>query len=316
WGIYAFNFRSERLSSYSESRIKEIYPWNGNVGIASTAIDLTRDIYLLPESYLYGIEQLLDRSQTGHSSFLMGDYSTDGWWYYFIVAFLLKTPIPVLFFLLAASLYFTRIFEKRSVFFVFFLAPIMIFFIMSSSQKVNIGLRHILPVYPFMFVFISGLTRVHGSNTKVTKMVFSSFLLWYLISTAAIYPYHIAYFNEFIGGPENGYKFLVDSNLDWGQDLVGLKEYMDRKGIERINLAYFGMSKPEYYGISYEYLPGSVIVDSQEIRSEIELKGYFAISATILQGVYISDKDFYKIFREIKPIDHIGYSIFIYKLKK
>src|SRR3972149_6403835 len=101
--------------------------------------------------------------------------------------------------------------------------------------------------------------------------------------------------------------------LCWGQDLLGLKENMDRISIKKIKLSYFGFSDPAYYGINYEYLPSYSIPEPHIERSQIPLEGYFAISATMLQGVYMPDRDFYKLFRETKPIDTIGYSIFIYK---
>jgi hypothetical protein len=148
---------------------------------------------------------------------------------------------------------------------------------------------------------------------KSAKAVFYAACLWYLYAGLSIYPHQLAYFNEFVGGPANGYKYLVDSNLDWGQDLAGLKDYMDEKGVERIKLAYFGFSDPGYYGIEYEYLPSYLILEPQNVKGAVPVEGWFAISATLLQGLYLPDPETYRFLREVRPVDTIGHSIFIYR---
>lgn len=274
--------------------------------------DGIRDLHLLPESYIYGLYKFLTKANVGHSAFLMGDYSPQGWWYYFIVAFFIKTPIPVIYLFGGALLLLSR-YPNRIICIVFLVLPVVLIFLVSLFQHINIGLRHILPIYPFIYVFIGGLVGIPIKRRKLAGGILSLLLVWLVWGAINIHPYYLAYFNEFIGGPKNGYKYLVDSNLDWGQDLPGLKEYMERNGIERVKLAYFGFSDPIYYGIRYDYLPSYSIPNRNVEGDEIPLKGYFAISATMLQGVYLPDRDLYKLFREIEPIDRIGYSIFIYR---
>ncbi|OGP07165.1 MAG: hypothetical protein A3G39_08380 [Deltaproteobacteria bacterium RIFCSPLOWO2_12_FULL_43_16] len=271
-----------------------------------------RKIHFLPEAYLYSINGTLAGAGAGRAAFLMGEYSSAGWWYYFIVAFIIKTPIPTLLFLTAALVYMSTDREnlKKTVFLVL---PALVIFTAISMQKVNIGFRHVLPAYPFIFTLIGYVPGISSMRKKAARVVFYGFIVWYLYGAAFIHPDELAYFNEFVGGPKNGYKYLVDSNLDWGQDLIGLKKYIDEHKIEKIKLSYFGFSDPAYYGIKYEYLPSYAIPNPHIERHDVPLKGYFAISATMLQGVYLSDRDFYKVFRDVEPIDTIGYSIFIYK---
>ena len=138
--------------------------------------------------------------------------------------------------------------------------------------------------------------------------------LWLLVGTLRIHPSYLAYFNEFWGGPANGYKYLVDSNLDWGQDLKNLAAYMRRSGLEKIKLEYYGPSDPRIYGITYEPLrPGQPTA------------GTVAISVTFLQGLYqcrgatgcYSDPICLRAFNWLKqyePIAKIGYSIFVYQI--
>jgi hypothetical protein len=138
----------------------------------------------------------------------------------------------------------------------------------------------------------------------------------------------LAYFNEFIGGPKNGYKYLVDSNLDWGQDLKGLKHYMEERGIERIKLGYFGSADAAYYGINYDYLPSVGLaptepgqywwyeIDSKEKAQLAPQTGTIAVSATLLahpgwMGWFGAA---YGWLEQYEPIDQVGYSILIYEI--
>lgn len=306
WAVYAFRYHSS--SPYYMPLFWDKF---AHLPVAPLFVFL-RKIHFLPEAYLYSINGTLAGAGAGRAAFLMGEYSGAGWWYYFIVAFIIKTPIPTLLFLTAALVYMSTDREnlKKAVFLVL---PALVIFTAISMQKVNIGFRHVLPAYPFIFTLIGYVPCISSMRKKAARVVFYGFIVWYLYGAAFIHPDELAYFNEFVGGPKNGYKYLVDSNLDWGQDLIGLKKYIDEHKIEKIKLSYFGLSDPAYYGINYEYLPSYAILNPKIERYSVPLEGYFAISATMLQGVYLSDRDFYKLFRETKPIDMIGYSIFIYK---
>ncbi|MBI2400754.1 MAG: glycosyltransferase family 39 protein [Deltaproteobacteria bacterium] len=307
WAVYGFSFHSSS-PGYAPPDWTAFQPTG-----PARFLHFLNEWKLLPESYLYGLAGSVAGAGSGRAAFFMGQYSATGWASYFPMAFLIKTPIPTLIFLCAALLYFSREKERLMKAAFIILPPLLIFFAF-SAQKVNIGLRHVLPAYPFIFVLIGFVPSIKTESMKLARAIFYACVVWYAYAAAMIFPHQLAYFNEFIGGPKNGYKYLVDSNLDWGQDLPGLKEFMDSSGIERIKLAYFGFSDPKYYGIDYEYLPGYYIPEPINMKEDIELKGWFAISATMLQGVYLPERDFYKPFREMKPVGHIGYSIFIYKL--
>ena len=237
WGIYGFHYRTNIATA---QWIELLYGQNNPL----------INIPILPESYIYGLTKLFQRSNDGHSAFLIGKYSTQGWWYYFIVAFMIKTPIPIiilLFFLLICYKKFPRKYPTI----ILSLLPIGIFFIITSTQHINIGIRHILPIYPFIYLLIGGLSSIKLHNLQLINFILTCLIIWHVYNAYSIYPHHLAFFNELIGGPKNGYKYLVDSNLDWGQDLPGLNKYMERKKISKINLSYFGCSNPSYYNIDY-----------------------------------------------------------------
>ena len=307
WAVYGFSFHSGS-PGYAPLEWTAFQPTR-----PGRFLHLLNEWKLLPESYLYGLAGSVAGAGSGRAAFFMGEYSATGWASYFPTAFLIKTPIPTITLLSASLIYFSR--EKdRLMKAAFIILPPLLIFLAFSAQKVNIGLRHVLPAYPFIFVLIGFVPSIKTESVKFARAIFYACVVWYAYAAAVIFPHQLAYFNEFTGGPKNGYKYLVDSNLDWGQDLPGLKKFMDANGIERIKLAYFGFCDPRYYGIDYEYLPGYCIPEPINVKEDIELTGWFAISATMLQGVYLPERDFYKPFREIKPMGHIGYSIFIYRL--
>jgi hypothetical protein len=151
-------------------------------------------------------------------------------------------------------------------------------------------------------------------SNRVKSSVYVALMTWYVGASCWIHPHYLAYFNELVGGPDNGYKYLVDSNLDWGQDLKGLAKYMRQHGISRINLSFFGSDSPERYGINYIRLPSYYLRGEEPNKPDIALRGWVAISATNLQGAYFHNRDMFVWFRSRKPVAKIGYSIFLYNL--
>ena len=139
---------------------------------------------------------------------------------------------------------------------------------------------------------------------------------WYVYETLAVHPHYLAYFNQFVGGPPKGYRHLVDSNLDWGQDLKGLKSYMDQNGIDTMKLSYFGTADPSQYGITYEMLPSFVIPEPPTLCRELRQGDIVAISATNLYPLYVDLGVLGQYLRDRRPKDHIGHSIYIYELDR
>ena len=119
-----------------------------------------------------------------------------------------------------------------------------------------------------------------------------------------------------MGGAKNGHNILVDSNLDWGQDLKGLKIWMDKNRVAKIQLAYFGTANPHYYGIAADYLPGTLFLQSGKTIDFNHRPTHIAISATYLMGYNLVNRDAYALFRAQTPVAVIGHSIWVYKLQQ
>jgi len=254
-------------------------------------------------NYFSAILFRIRHAAEGHAAFLMGNYSSRGWWYYFPVAFLIKTPLPttLLLFLSFASLQRSR---RSWIDELFLIVPPTVYFLTFMMSTVNIGLRHILPIYPFIFVFISQLASSPPQLSAWRRSGLFFFLVWYLYSSLSIYPHYLAYFNELIGGPTNGYNYLVDSNLDWGQDVKLLRNYLREHGVRKIWTCSFYPEVLKYYGINYEMLP----------MNGMPVRGWVVVSAFDLQCMRCPNKHTLDWLKTRDPLAQIGYSIFVYKI--
>lgn len=264
--------------------------------------------------YFQGIQYKNIQVAEGFEAFFHGNYWISGWWWWFYpAAFLLKTPVPVLVLLVFAIVCYLKN-RKQEWFEAFLLVlPAFMIFAAFAGSKVAAGVRYLLPMYPFIFVIIG----VVAAQWAKKRYLLYTIAVWYVGGALFIAPHYLAYFNEMIGGPNNGYKFLVDSNLDWGQDLKGLKKYMVAHGIKRISLSYFGIDSPKRYGIDYDWLPSHHLYNPTPDKPvDGEKNRFVAISATNLQGVFLNPRDMYGWLRQYEPVAKIGYSIFVYDLHK
>ena len=255
----------------------------------------------LPTEYIQGFDhQKYEAGNTPVLYYLCGQYSTKGWWYYFPMAMLLKTPIPLLLLITWGLFLIFRQKGRNAVFYYYILSFVAIFFFICCMFVMNIGLRYLLPIYPFLFIISARVSKERGKKARIGM---SLLLIWLAITTISIYPHHLSYFNEIAKGADNGYKYLADSNLDWGQDLIFLRRYMKKNNIQTIYMSNFGLIDPGIYGIDYKPL------------TAVPAKGYIAISANHLLGIspWKNTQNSFNWLRNLKIHDKAGYSIFIYK---
>jgi hypothetical protein len=213
---------------------------------------------------------------------------------------------------------------------VFLLAPAGLYFLVAVMSHLNLGVRHLLPIYPFLYVLAGSLvleldrwrrtTRSVALLVMVGAIAVSSRIVFFPahgLKWQVVAPHYLAYFNELAGGPANGFKELADSNLDWGQDLKNLKLWLVAHDIkDPIYLCYFGMADPRFYQMAYYNMPDGCRFEPQLGFDVLKPGGLIAISATQLQGVYLSpaEHDAWKrILEQSVLVDTVGYSIFIYK---
>jgi hypothetical protein len=258
--------------------------------------------------------RLRDVISYGRESFLLGQNGMHGWWQYFPVAFALKTPLPTLLFtaLTIVALLFGR---RRGVMDELTLGLLPLVYAVSSlTSTINIGYRHLLPVLPFLFVSISRLTLVAGK--RASRITCCVLIAWLCMGTLSISPHYLAYFNSIAGGADQGYRFLADSNTDWGQTLKALAEYQRRNNLEPVKLSTFTFLDPATYGVRYESIApmnGAPPVLPRRFNPE---PGLYAISATTLDGVPLPLPSMYDWFRHRAPRAKIGHAMFLYEVEE
>ncbi len=242
-----------------------------------------------------GMIDVLTHNEHGHLSYLLGELSPAGWWHYFLVAVGVKTTLPMLLLVLVAlGLWAARGGRPRGLLYpVLALAVILL---VSMSGRLNIGIRHVLAVYP-LFAIVAGamLAQVRGGWLRAAGVL----VVWHAAESVAAHPDYLAYFNQIARGREE--RFLADSNLDWGQDLVRLAEYVERQGIPSVQLSYFGVTSP-----AKMHLPHTAL-DWHHPKA-----GWVAISVNHLVGIGTGDHA--RFFRERPPDGRAGKSIFVYNL--
>lgn len=274
----------------------------------------------------------------GRESFLLGQNRMHGWWQYFPVAFVLKTPLPVLLLLIASVIANLKsLISNPKLAIGYWILDIgywgsltlfpLTYGALSLVSTINIGYRHLLPILPFLYLFIARLaaprntshaTRFtyHASRSDVCyPLTLYALLACYLVGTLRISPHYLAYFNSIAGGADQGYRFLADSNTDWGQTLKTLAEHQRRNDLGSVKLSLFTFLDPAVYGVVYEPIApmrGAPPVLPRRFSPE---PGLYAISATTLDGVPLPLPSMYDWFRHRTPLAKVGHVMFLYEVQ-
>lgn len=344
------------------------HPWNTNrdgnnpQGIPGAVVKMSENPVLRPYAQFFlGHLMVFQRVAGGNTVYYLGDVASTAWRSYFPAVFILKEPIPLLAMMSIASIivigaFFRKIkittknrpgFKEKlkklidiksewiSKYFIesAFAFFILMYWVVSILGNLNIGVRHVLPSFPFIYLLLAGILQ-RWLNPKLTlrglpffekvRSVFIALMrqwikggvmvvlmIWYILSSLSVFPHMLAYFNGLTGGPQNGYKYVTDSNLDWGQDMYYLEKYVKDNNIEKIKVDYFGGANPQFYlGDRYEKFNPFV---------PEERRGWIAVSATLMMSGrgnptkgFQSDTTYYRWIEEYEPVEVIGHSIFVY----
>jgi len=279
-------------------------------------IKIAARLHAFPESYLYG---LVDVKLTAnyYTSYLLGKVYAHNVWFYFPVAFLIKSTVGVLaLVLLSLGVVATRRLNHwREV--LFLVVPVIFYLIVALTVGMNIGVRHILVVYVFLYVLIGGAAWALIRKSRRWAYVVGMFLLIHAVSSVLAFPNYIAYANELWGGPSQTHKYLTDSNSDWGQQLKSVKRYLDGRGVKECWFLYFaeGVAEPSYYGIPCKPLPTiSTLWLNVPIDVPTSIDGPVLISASNLSGVEFGpgSLDPYGQFKLLKPTAVIDQGVFVF----
>jgi hypothetical protein len=289
WGFYGFRYSA--FSTALPPAESFIMPWamiNTNIGTWAVIIDALRKMEALPEAFLYGFSYVITTS-SARAAYLDGDYSNFGWVKFFPLAFLYKSTVSLLVALPLSLVAARQLGLGRTMLYRF--TPLLVLALIyggfSLSSHLNIGHRHLLPLYPVLFITTGALGAWLIKRWRPVSFLLGALLAAQIWTIARVHPHYIAYFNEPTGGPTQGWRHLVDSSLDWGQDLPGVKSWIvaHAKPQEPIFMSYFGTDEPARYQFGERRLPFLNIFKIYQPLVPLE-PGLYCINATMLTHVY------------------------------
>ena len=271
---------------------------------------------LLPESYLYGLADVRFMSDF-YTSYIFGKIYPKGVWFYFPAAMAIKSSLAflILFLLAAWAIAKRELAAWREI--LFLTVPSVIYMLVAMGAGMNIGVRHVLPVYMFLTVLLAGAAWRLIQKNRGWAYVVAVLLFFQAISTPRAFPAYLAYSNELWGGPSQTYQYLTDSNVDWGQQLKATKGYLDQRGVKNCWFVYFaeGVVDYGYYGIPCKPLPtADSLWVNEPANAPPAIDGTVLISASNLSGYEFGPGALnpYEQFKSLRPTAVIQYGIFVF----
>lgn len=282
----------------------------------------------LPEAYLLGLDAQQLRAEYHSPGYLCGCWRSGGWWYFYLYALAIKLPVGTLILGCCAIIlpllghrYRLPLIDEL----LLLLSPVAVFVLITFEMRDQYAsVRYLLPAFPFAFISIGRLGLLAPPQgrplcARLAFLVVLAALAWNVTSAARIYPHYMSYFNELAGGPSHGPKHLLESNIDWGQDLLFLKRWIQRHPeTQPLGLAYYGGIDPAVLGVDFRLPPVTV---------EALSPGWYAVSVNMRDGLgfpvfdgngrrrYVAPGA-YTYFRYFDPVDYAGYSIAIFHIKR
>lgn len=316
WGFYGFRYAARpdglQLNPPSAQYIQQLSRPHEAKLLAAV-----NHYHLLPESYIYGLADVRMIADF-YSSFLLGKTYPHGVWFYFPFAIAIKSTLA---FLLLAGLTAWAIFTRRLRGWreiMFLTVPPAFYLFIAMSSHMNIGVRHVLPIYAFLSVLIAGAASALITRNRRWLYVIAALLLFQVVTSVRAFPTYISYANEAWGGQARAWWLLSDSNADWGQQLKATKQYLDARGVTNCWFVYFGegVIPYSYYGIPCKPLPtaDAMWVDEKFYGVPPEIDGPVLISGSNLSGFEFGPGELnpYEQFKTIAPTAVIQHGVFVF----
>lgn len=280
----------------------------GTTGALHDAAYKIAEFPLVPApAFFQGLAKIRYKNFTGHRSYLLGEVRQTGWWYFFPVAVAVKSTIPFLILAFIGAYYLCKSARLKHDWIL--AAPIIIsiaVLLVCMRSNINIGVRHILPIYPLLAIAAGVATcRLwqQENHRYVARVMVAALLVWQAVASVRSHPDYLAYFNEFAEShPEN---ILIDSDLDWGQDLLRLSTALHERHIEQVSIAYAGSKNLDLNNFN---LPRFRVLPPHQPTT-----GWIAISFLCLKvGELGYPIDSYAWLEKYQPVARVGRSILLY----
>ncbi|MGP8099538.1 MAG: ArnT family glycosyltransferase [Candidatus Cybelea sp.] len=278
-------------------------------GAAISALAALAIVAVLYHGQIYHYRDVLrdsvDHARGGQLAYLFGSTFRHGHWYFYPAVAAVKTPIAVFVLIALTAVAIVRRKRLAPDSLALFL-PATLYAIVCVASPIDLGIRILLPIYPLLYAFVALNLPLPQSRWAVAAC-----LALLVAESTMVYPNYLAFFNVLAGGPAQGPRYLLDSNIDWGQDTKKLKAYLQARGVRGACTAYFGTAYPFYYGIVQ--LPWPRYVNPSDIP---KLDCVVAVSVTWLYGGPAIAGPTWGWLRAQVPDARIGYSIYVYDFRK
>jgi 4-amino-4-deoxy-L-arabinose transferase-like glycosyltransferase len=315
WSFYGFRYTARPAGmpfGISVAGYAEPLPHFESAGVVAVG-----RLHLLPESYLIGLIDV-KLAAANYPTFLLGKVYPHGQWYYFPFVILIKTTLGLLLLLVLGTFATVtgKLIRRREL--MYALVPPVIYLAVAMMSGMNIGARHLLPMYAFAIIFAAAATVTLARMDRRWAVLCSALIAVHIVSSLLVFPNEMAYANEASGGPDNLHTLLSDANVDWGQQLFQVKQWQDRHPNQECWFAYFARPEidPGVYGIRCHALP---TLDTQYLGgSEVTpptITGAVLISAGDLSGCEWPSAQLnpYNSFQPLHPDQTIDHSVFVYQ---
>lgn len=313
---YLFDGSFASLGSYT-FRSRTLSSLNGVAALKHIPVPL-------PRQYVAGLDRQKQIMESPHPVFLDGEWSTEGFASYYPMTLLYKLSHGLQLLIVCVALFLVSpgAVSRNGRTQVAILVPAAAMLLSASSGGMQLGIRYILPAIPFLILFAAQAAQWCDWSKFRARTAVVVVLTLAACASLRYHPHHIAYFNELAGGPVGGRAHLLDSNLDWGQDLRGLRTWMEANGRDEIGLAYFSTVPPSFVGARHR--------DDIGIRyhlppSRMPQPGWYAVSVNFVMGrphvlrdetgrFRAADIGEFAYFGFFEPVARIGYSIDVYHI--
>lgn len=258
--------------------------------------------------------RLFQHAGQGHQAFLFGENSLNGWWYYFPLAFLVKAPSTLLILFPGAVAMTMRRLPPQQIQLTALIAFLFIYTVTVLISPLNIGYRHMRPLLFVVYIWTGAFMQ---SRSFWKYILCCTLMLYQVTNTLTHSPYLLGWFNSISGGPENGWRYLADSNTDWWQDFQTLSQYQSDNGLETLQLAGYVFYDPAIYDLDYTPLT-PMHGNTQAIFPSrfAPAPGHYAISLTSLDGIPLADNEMYDWFRWRESDERIANAIHYYAIRE